>query len=237
VITLLRPLFRYSLTVDAYVLRIGGGRWGPILQPKVRDSPSTDVLLLLRQIDDDIWGRLPLMQGTDSIDGRPAFNGYGGAESNGHVHAPAEIEAQTGLESVEDMEASVAGGKGIMRPFRESNPCPKCGSAKATAQYHGPDVGQTGCDPGEHIHRDCSVCGYPWSDACIELVETQPLSGATIANGATIGRVLEVDEFVAGDAAQANGELSGPNPTRPLGLGWTSTAPLSTTRMQRDPPR
>jgi len=58
VITLLRPLFRYSLTVDAYVLRIGGARWGPILEPKERDSPSTDVLVPERQIDEEILGNV-----------------------------------------------------------------------------------------------------------------------------------------------------------------------------------
>ena len=47
------------------------------------------------------------------------------------------------------------------------------------------------------------MCGYPWSDACIELVETQPLNGVTIANGATTAHVLEVDQRVAGNAAQA----------------------------------
>jgi hypothetical protein len=179
VITLLRPLFRYSLTVDAYVLRLGGARWGPILEPKERPDQSTDIPAPVRQIDEEIWGRFPLAAPSDSMDGRLALNGDGGATSNGHVLAPAEAGAQTDLESGGGMEASVVGGKGIMRPFRESNPCPKCGTARATARYHGPDAGQPGCDPGEHIHRECSVCGYPWSDACIELAQSESLNGST----------------------------------------------------------
>jgi hypothetical protein len=31
-----RPLFRYSRTLDAYVLRVIGRRWGPILRPPGR---------------------------------------------------------------------------------------------------------------------------------------------------------------------------------------------------------
>ena len=31
---LLRPLFRYSVSRNAYVLRIGGRRRGPVLVPK-----------------------------------------------------------------------------------------------------------------------------------------------------------------------------------------------------------
>jgi hypothetical protein len=108
VITLLRPLFRYSLTVDAYVFRIGGARWGPILEPKESDGPSIDVLEPERQIDAEIWGRFPMSQPSDSIDGRPAHNGDGGAESDG-LQAAAEIEAQVDSESGESMEASVVG--------------------------------------------------------------------------------------------------------------------------------
>ena len=89
-------------------------------------------------------------------------------------------------------------GKGIMRPFSESNPCPKCGTAKATVHYHGPDAGQAGCDPGEHIHRECSVCGYPWSDACIELI--QPPCGGTVADALEVDQLVAVDASVAGEA-------------------------------------
>jgi hypothetical protein len=63
-----------------------------------------------------------------------------------------------------------------MRPFNTANPCPKCASTGASVEYHDPGMGHKGCDPGEHIHRECSVCGFPWSDACIELDEGQPVS-------------------------------------------------------------
>lgn len=31
---LLKPLFRYSIARDAYVMRIGGGQYGPVLVPR-----------------------------------------------------------------------------------------------------------------------------------------------------------------------------------------------------------
>jgi hypothetical protein len=68
-----------------------------------------------------------------------------------------------------------------MRPYDQSNPCPKCGSATASVRYHEPGTGQQGCDPGEHIHRECLTCGYPWSDACVELHGEVPLSESPIA--------------------------------------------------------
>jgi len=36
-LTLLTPLFRFSYGREAYVLRIGGGRRGPVLVPKSHD--------------------------------------------------------------------------------------------------------------------------------------------------------------------------------------------------------
>lgn len=36
----LRPLFRFSYTRDAYVLRAVGNRLGPVLRPKVRRSAA-----------------------------------------------------------------------------------------------------------------------------------------------------------------------------------------------------
>ena len=69
-----------------------------------------------------------------------------------------------------------------MRPYHESNPCPKCGSIGAEVQYHQSGTGHEGCDPGEHIHRKCAVCKFPWSDACLGLDDeppaTEPLSRA-----------------------------------------------------------
>jgi hypothetical protein len=32
-ISLVRPIFRYSETREAYVLRLVGNRWGPVLRP------------------------------------------------------------------------------------------------------------------------------------------------------------------------------------------------------------
>ena len=37
---LLRPLLRYSLTREAYVLRLVGGSLGPVLRPARRDCPE-----------------------------------------------------------------------------------------------------------------------------------------------------------------------------------------------------
>jgi hypothetical protein len=34
-LTLLRPVLRFSFSRDAYVLRVGGDRFGPVLRPKV----------------------------------------------------------------------------------------------------------------------------------------------------------------------------------------------------------
>ena len=62
----------------------------------------------------------------------------------------------------------------MMRPFSDTNQCPKCGTKKASIEYHDPNTGQKGCDPGEHIHRVCLTCGFPWSDACLELGEYRP---------------------------------------------------------------
>ena len=36
-LTLLSPLFRFSYGRSAYVLRIGGGKHGPVLVPKTQD--------------------------------------------------------------------------------------------------------------------------------------------------------------------------------------------------------
>jgi hypothetical protein len=36
-LTLLTPLFRFSYGREAYVLRLGGGRRGPVLVPKSHD--------------------------------------------------------------------------------------------------------------------------------------------------------------------------------------------------------
>ena len=37
-LTLLRPLFRHSATRDAYVLRVIGNRWGPVLREDRRSQ-------------------------------------------------------------------------------------------------------------------------------------------------------------------------------------------------------
>ena len=37
-LTLMRPLLRYSMTRDAYVLRLVGNRWGPVLRVDRRSS-------------------------------------------------------------------------------------------------------------------------------------------------------------------------------------------------------
>jgi hypothetical protein len=37
-LTLLRPLLRFSFSRDAYVLRLGGDRFGPVLRAKVRHA-------------------------------------------------------------------------------------------------------------------------------------------------------------------------------------------------------
>jgi hypothetical protein len=39
-ITILRPLFRYSATREAHVLRVIGRRWGPVLTPAPRRLPA-----------------------------------------------------------------------------------------------------------------------------------------------------------------------------------------------------
>jgi hypothetical protein len=39
----LRPLLRYSLTREAYVLRLVGGSLGPVLRPVRRDRPEPAV--------------------------------------------------------------------------------------------------------------------------------------------------------------------------------------------------
>ncbi len=39
VIAVLRPMFRFSYTRDAYVLRFVGNRRGPVLRVKVRQQP------------------------------------------------------------------------------------------------------------------------------------------------------------------------------------------------------
>ncbi|MEA2299311.1 MAG: hypothetical protein QOF77_2247 [Solirubrobacteraceae bacterium] len=43
-IVALRPIFRYSQTRQAHVLRIVGQRFGPVLKPRTRHEPSREGL-------------------------------------------------------------------------------------------------------------------------------------------------------------------------------------------------
>jgi hypothetical protein len=159
---LLRPLLRYSFTVNAYVFRVGGRRRGPLFRTReeggVAKAPPPDDLAPAEE-PNDVPVSTPIPE--SATDAPP--------------------QTRPTLTIVRNHEAAhqlVQSGSKSMRPFSKSNQCPKCGFGEATIEYHDPDTGKKGCDPGEQIHRECLTCGYPWSDACLELTDHQSIASA-----------------------------------------------------------
>jgi hypothetical protein len=194
-IWLLRPLFRYSRTIGGYVLRVGGRSRGPILYPKQSSRQAT----ISQMIEYPAWRELRNLRpppfigegvGDRREDGR---NGRAAlvAASGEFTDSDEDLLSESGDEKQPRIPQKLTVGKGLMRPYDESNPCPKCGSTKASVKYHDPGTGHQGCDPGEHIHRECLTCGYPWSDACVELKEKEPLSESPISQAFDMGHMRE----------------------------------------------
>jgi hypothetical protein len=172
-IWLLRPLFRYSRTIGGYVFRAGGRSRGPILQPKQKDKRLPTISPLVEHPPSgDPRNPWPSLVGED-VDDRQEDGHNGRAALAGASEGLNDSDEDSLPESGDEIEPRISlkltVGKGLMRPYNEANPCPKCGSTQATVQYHDPATEEKGCDPGEHIHRECLTCGYPWSDACLEL--------------------------------------------------------------------
>jgi DNA-directed RNA polymerase subunit M/transcription elongation factor TFIIS len=188
---LLRPLLRYSFTVNAYVFRLGGRRWGPMLRPKdnigLQVAPRRDELTLSEEFNDEPLPSDPRYPVYDLVDRQSRSNRDNGVpitNRNAETAKSAPTDARPALSIVRDHVSShysFEEGRKLMRPFNRSNQCPKCGSAKASVVYHDPGTEDKGCDPGEHIHRECLICGYPWSDACLELAENHPVAGMPTA--------------------------------------------------------
>jgi hypothetical protein len=165
---LLRPLLRYSFTVNAYVFRVCGLRWGPLFRPRGNSgllaAPAPDELARAEEFNDvPVSGPKPETGTGTPTDRRPTL---------------------TIVRNHEAADQSIQGERQLMRPFSMSNQCPKCGFGDASIVYHDPETGEKGCDPGEHIHRECLTCGYPWSDACLALTEHQ-LTASTSAGQAS----------------------------------------------------
>jgi hypothetical protein len=180
-IWLLRPLFRYSQTIGGYVLRAGGRSRGPILHPKQKGSDLPTISPLVEhppwRDPPNLWppfiGDGVVDRREDGQNGRTVLVG----SSERFTDSDEDPLSGSGNEKEPRIPQKLTVGKGLMRPYNEANPCPKCGSTKASVQYHDPGTGHKGCDPGEHIHRECLTCGYPWSDACLELDENHPIVG------------------------------------------------------------
>ena len=185
---LLRPVLRYSYTAEAYVYRVGGRRWGPMFRP--RDNSGLPTVPQPVEF-------APAESSNDGIVQPAGSNGKYSPSSEGHAVSVADQDKKTAesppigarptLTIVRDQgspQCSSEGGRKLMRPFSDTNQCPKCGGGQASIAYHDPGTGQKGCDPGEHIHRECLTCGFPWSDACLELDEYRP-SMSTAADEAS----------------------------------------------------
>lgn len=68
-LSLLRPAFRFSSARDAYVLRVAGGRFGPVFVPRgATPSPEVDAPVVLSEPVLPPTGRFARSEGADAAE-------------------------------------------------------------------------------------------------------------------------------------------------------------------------
>ena len=51
----------------------------------------------------------------------------------------------------------------VVEWFYAANACPQCASLGASFKFHDESCDRFGAE-GEHMHRQCPLCGYEWAE-------------------------------------------------------------------------